>query len=365
MEILEKYHPSKIGLADQADLISVIVAAYNTPEYIERGINSVRYQTYQNLEIIVVDDGSTDDTGERCDRIASKDARVRVIHKKNGGLAASRNTGMAAARGRFIAFIDGDDWIDPDMYERMIGAIKEQGANAAICRYRQVHKTYIDDQSVDSAVLFEGQEALQYYVQETKEFSIQNAAWNKLYRRDVLEGLSFPTGGWYEDILFTTWALSRTGRCIYLDTAYYNYIIDREGSYMNARINEHTLADQVPAYYEKTKFLKELGREDLADIHDYFFFKRLLLFYEGAYRMKTADGKRYMQEFARMIEDNKQHYERVYGCAVAVPRDYRKMKLFLRSPLFYIWQANLDERVVIPLKVMVKKVLKKWKSDGK
>ena len=361
MQILEKYHPAAIRIADQTDLISVIIAAYNAPDYIERAISSVRNQTYQNLEILVVDDGSTDDTGVICDRIACRDGRIRVIHKENGGLADSRNTGLAAAKGAYVAFMDGDDWVDPDMYEKMLATMKEQGANIAICRYRQVHRDYTEDLSVDRVVLFEGQEALQEYIRETKEYSIQNAAWNKLYKRETLNGIVFPAR-WYEDILFTTMALSRAERCVYLDTAYYNYIIDREGSYMNVRINEHTFTDQIPSYYDKTKFLQELGRPDLADTHDYFFFKRLLYFYEYVYGADMPQRGQYLEQLTQLIRDNREHYARAYGCAVADPRDYRKMKLFLKSPWLYIRRVQLDRKVIIPFKILIKKCLGKYKS---
>ena len=359
MKVLEQYRPPKLNTADQTDLISVIVAAYNIADYIERGLNSICSQTYRNLEIIVVDDGSTDDTGALCDRIASEDERVHVIHKKNGGLAEARNVGIAGAKGSYIAFVDGDDWIDSDMYETMLGAMKEQHADAAVCRYRQVYKTHTDDQSVDRAILFEGQETLQYYVQETKEYAIQNAAWNKLYRREILVNLVFPAGKWYEDIMFTTVALSRVQRCIYLDTAYYNYIIDREGSIMNVQINSRIFTDQIPAYYEKTKFLKELGRQDLADIHDYFFYKRLLLFYDRLEKTDMPDRDKFLRQLTQIIRENSACYLKAYSCPIADPRDYKKMKLFLKSPARYSRRIRMEERVVIPLKVKVKEILGK------
>ena len=359
MKVLEQYHPSQIKTHDQTDLISVIVPAYNIAGYIERGVNSVRNQTYRNLEIIVVDDGSTDNTGVLCDRIASEDRRVQVIHKENGGPAEARNVGIARAKGSYIGFVDGDDWIDPDMYEKMLSALKEQYADIAICRYRQVYKSHTDDGSVDRAVLFEEQEALQHYVQETDEYSIQNAAWNKLYKKEILDNIAFPVGKWYEDIMFATMVLSRAKRCIYLDTALYNYIIDREGSIMNTQINPRTFTDQIPAYYEKTNFLKELGRQDLADIHDYFFYKRLLLFYSQLEKLDIPDKGDFLQQLTQIIRDNRECYAKAYGCSVADPRDYKKMKLFLKSPARYSRRIRWEERVVIPLKAKIKGILQK------
>ncbi len=358
MQVLDKYHPI-LNTNEQTDTISIVIAAYNIEAYIERCMNSVRGQSYRNLEIIVVDDGSTDGTGALCDRFAAEDARVHVIHKKNGGPADARNAALEQIKGSYVGFVDGDDWIDRDMYAVMYAAMKEQDADIAVCRYRQVHSTYTEDLSADRAVLFEGQEALEYYVRESDEYPIRNAVWNKLYRREILESLVFPTGKWYEDIMFTTMALSCIKRCVYLDTAYYNYIIDREGSIMNTRINLRTFTDQIPAYREKTEFLTGLGRQDLADIHDYFFYKRLLLFYAQTAQTDDPEKASFMTAFERIIRENTERYGKVFGCAAADPRDYRKMKLFLRSPAGYCRRVRMEERWIIPLKSKIKGILKR------
>lgn len=355
VEILERYRPPKINQEEQTELLSVIITAYNIDAYIERGVRSVCNQTYQNLEIIVVDDGSTDTTGRILDELAEKDARIRVIHEENGGPARARNTGIAESRGNYIGFVDGDDWIDPDMYEKLFSALRDKQADIAVCRYRQVARTSTIDESLDRAVLFERQEALAAYVEEREEFVIQNAAWNKLYRRELLPEPAFPEGCWYEDIMFATEALARAGRCIYLDIALYNYIIDREGSIMNRRINPRTFTDQIPAYYEKTELLKNLGREDLALTHDYFFYKRLLLFYGDV--AKAEDGEGFRMRLEEILRRDRERAESAFRSPVADPRDRRNLALFYRSPSAYCRKLRWDERVVIPCKVRVKKIL--------
>lgn len=359
MEILKQYRPPELRREEQTELISVIVAAYNIEAYIERGIRSICEQTYHNLEIIVVDDGSADGTGRILDEMAGNDARIQVIHKENGGLAQARNTGIARARGNYIGFVDGDDWIDPDMYEKMFSAMKDKQADLAVCRYRQISRTRTFDGSVDRAVLFEGQEALTAYVEEREEFVIQNAAWNKLYRKELLSGNLFPEGRWYEDIVFATEALARAGRCIYLDIALYNYIIDREDSIMNRRINSRTFTDQIPAYYEKTKLLQKLGREDLALTHDYFFYKRLLLFYGDI--SGTGNGEEYLMKLREILVRDRARAEEAFRSPIADPRDRKKLSLFYRSPAAYCRKLRWDERVVIPCKVKVKRLLGKYK----
>lgn len=355
MEILDGYRPPKWKEEDQTELISVIVAAYNIESYIERGLRSVCNQTYRNLEIIVVDDGSTDATGQILDKLAKSDARIQVIHEENGGLAHARNTGIAKAKGNYIGFVDGDDWIDPDMYEKLFAALTDKQADIAVCRYRQITRTRTVDGSVDRAVLFEGQEALTVYVEEREEFVIQNAAWNKLYRKELLAGNPFPDGRWYEDIVFATKALARAGRCIYLDIALYNYIIDREDSIMNRRINSRTFTDHIPAYYEKTKLLQKLGREDLALTHDYFFYKRLLLFYGAVFG--TEDGGGYLMRLEEILRRDRERAQSAFQSPVADPRDRKKLALFYRSPAAYCRKLRWEEQVVVPCKVRVKKLL--------
>lgn len=359
MKILEHYRPAGIREEAQKDLISVIVTAYNIAAYIERGVGSVCAQTYRNLEIIVVDDGSVDATGTILDKLAESDARIQVIHEENGGLSHARNTGIARARGNYIGFVDGDDWIDPDMYEKLFSALQDKQADLAVCRYRQISRSRTLDESVDRAVLFEGQEALRAYVEEREEFAIQNAAWNKLYRKELLSENLFPEGRWYEDIVFATEALARARRCIYLDIALYNYIIDREDSIMNCRINSRTFTDQIPAYYEKTKLLQNLGREDLALTHDYFFYKRLLLFYWELSR--AEDGGGYLLRLTEILERDRKRAEEAFQSPMAAPGDRKKLKLFYRSPDAYCRKLRWDEQVVIPCKVRVKRLLGKYK----
>jgi len=356
MKILEHYRPPRPTGGEA--LLSVIVTAYNIEAYIERGLRSVCGQTYANLEIIVVDDGSTDETGRICDALAKEDERVQVIHKENEGPAQARNVGIARAKGFYIGFVDGDDWIDADMYEKLLGALTDQRADIAICRYRQVSRSRILDESKDRAFLFEGQEALACYVEEREECAIQNAAWNKLYRREILAQVSFPAGKWYEDIMFATAALARAGRCIYLDTALYNYIIDREGSIMNRRINPRTFTDQIPAYYEKTQFLKSLGREDLALTHDYFFYKRLLLFY-GELAKAAGDGESgaYLTQIEDLLRKDRRRAAEAFGAPAAGSRDRRRLALFYRSPRAYCMKMRWEEQVVIPCKIRLKRML--------
>ena len=191
MQKIEHYAFRPIPEEEQSDRISVIVAVYNIEAYLEKCVRSIRRQTYRNLQIILVDDGSTDGCAALCDRLAGEDPRIRVLHKKNGGLSDARNAGSKLADGEYIAFVDGDDWIEETMYEGLLSAARAFGVPLAVCRYRKIYRGHTVDDSTGAAVVFEGQEALESFLREEDAVCIQNAAWNKLYRADLAKQLQF------------------------------------------------------------------------------------------------------------------------------------------------------------------------------
>ena len=260
-------------------LVSVIVAVYNIEEYLPRCVDSILAQTYRNLEIILVDDGSKDQSGSICDSYAEKDRRIKVIHKKNGGLSDARNAGMDAATGEYIGFVDGDDWIEPDMYRAMYFACEKEKAQAAVCRYKQITKSGIIDGSAGNSVSLSRDEALEIYVCGDERYLIYNSVWSKLFARDLVEGMRFPVGKNSEDIMFTTRAFCRMERLVYLDEAYYNYVLDREGSIMNEKAGERRLKDEIPFWQEQIAYFREAGMPDLSDKAAYHFYRRLLFYY--------------------------------------------------------------------------------------
>ena len=306
--------------------LSIVVAVYNIEQYLHKCVESLLAQTYSNLEIILVDDGATDGSGTICDDYAEKDSRVHAIHKTNGGLSDARNVGIEAATGTYLAFVDGDDWVDTDMYMCLIQELERTQSDIAVCRYRQIYRDATFDQSTGKVFVFEGKEALRAMLQEDEAIQIQNAAWNKLYRRAFLGEQRFPKGKWYEDVVYTTKLLYKAHRIVYLDSAKYNYVIDREGSIMNVGFNKRILTDLIPAYLEKADFLKQAGETELLDIHYYFYLKRLLLWYTQLSRSK------------------------------ANPKEESKLKLFLRSKGIYLMAMWMNERMLVPLKQVLRKI---------
>ena len=181
-------------------LISVIIPVYKVEKYLDQCVQSVVGQTYQNLEIILVDDGSPDNCPRMCDRWCEKDHRIRVIHKQNGGLSDARNYGIRESHGEFISFIDSDDWVPPDMVMELYEACDRFHAEMSICQFEIVYQNGEREKSVDTEYpteVFSAKEALKLLLQEKR---ISNHAWRKLYRRNILSDETFPVGKFYEDI---------------------------------------------------------------------------------------------------------------------------------------------------------------------
>ena len=178
-------------------LISVIVPVYNVQAYLDRCMNSLVGQTYRNLEIILVDDGSTDDSGIMCDRWAGKDDRIRVIHRKNNGLSQARNTGLDAARGEFITFVDSDDIVSPHLCQVLYDSIREC-AEIAICDAEHIFpdKPFEFSVSREQQILTAEMAICQMWYQK----GFLPSAWGKLYRRELFEGKRFTVDRLFEDI---------------------------------------------------------------------------------------------------------------------------------------------------------------------
>lgn len=180
-------------------LITVIIPAYNIMEYLSRCVHSVTAQTYRNLEILLVDDGSTDGTGELCDELGSEDDRIRVLHKENGGSSSARNLGLEAASGEYVGFVDSDDYIEPDMYERLLRAIEEHGVPAG-----QVGRDEIDEQGKKLPDICEPPKEEEVW--ESRDFLRELllhrgdcSFCTKLIRRDLFAGRAFPEKKLNED----------------------------------------------------------------------------------------------------------------------------------------------------------------------
>lgn len=186
-------------------LISVIVPVYNVERYLKACVDSVISQTYSNLEIILVDDGSPDKSPEICDEYAKKDSRIQVIHQKNGGLAKARNIGIENSHGEYISFIDSDDYVVPNYVEILYRGIIENDADVSIASFRSLKKNTVFHEDYSSAFsVISKRKCFEIYTSTSTNPFV--SAWNKLYKRSLFSNIQFPEGKLYEDA-FTTYKI--------------------------------------------------------------------------------------------------------------------------------------------------------------
>lgn len=211
------------------DLISVIVPVYNVESYLERCVDSIIDQTYKNLEILLIDDGSTDKSGKICDRIAKKDERITVYHKLNGGLSDARNYGIDHAHGKFITFVDSDDIISIKMIEELFRLIKVYNSDISICDPIHIFEKKLERNKFEDATdvkCLSSKNALNMMFYQ-KDFLV--SAWGKLYKRDLFRTIRFPIGMLFEDIAIMYELFSICQNIVYSNAKYYGYI-HRENS---------------------------------------------------------------------------------------------------------------------------------------
>ena len=225
--------------------ISIIVPAYNIETYLARTLDSILDQTYRNLEVIVVNDGSKDGTGAVLDRYAARDPRIRAIHKENGGVTSARLRGLAEATGEWIGFVDGDDLAEPDMYERLLENSLKYDADISHCGYRMVFPSRVDYYHNTGKLLEQDHDAgLRDLICGS---FVEPALWNKLYRRSLFAGITEKMDFSIkinEDVLMNYWLFKASRKSVYEDFCPYHYVL-RPGSAATSKLNEHKLRDPM------------------------------------------------------------------------------------------------------------------------
>lgn len=232
-------------------LISVIIPVYNVQEYLIKCIESVINQTYENLEIIIVDDGSTDKSTEICDKVKKNDSRIRVIHKENGGLSDARNVGIDNANGEYISFIDSDDYVDNNYIELLYNAIKQYDADMSIASHRVIYEKNIIDRSTGKEFCAEPIEILKMLLYDN---GIDTSAWGKLYKKSLFNEIRFPKGRFFEDSATTYMLIDKSKKIGVCSKPIYNYVI-RNNSISNETFSEKKM-DLIVSTEEMTNYIK-------------------------------------------------------------------------------------------------------------
>ena len=235
--------------------ISVIVPVYNVEKYLTRCVDSIINQTYKNLEIILVDDGSPDNCGAMCDEYAKRDERIKVIHKENGGPSSARNDGLDIATGDYIGFVDSDDFIDPVMYDQMILCMQEYGAEIVVCNYRDR-----DDNSklaTKEIIVLNQEEALN---ERLVTNAISDALWDKLYDIKLWNNIRFPVDRMVsEDSAVIYKVIFQAQKVVGLNKPYYK-VFEREDS-LTHRSYSPKWVYTISTYEEMVEFFKSNNLE--------------------------------------------------------------------------------------------------------
>lgn len=266
-------------------LISIIIPIYNSEKYLKRCISSILLQTHANIEVVLVNDGSTDDSKKICERFASQDDRIMLINTENKGVSSARNTGLDLAKGRFIGFVDSDDYIDAGMYETLLRAIVENEADIAECGYyvEGPDESVLIEKRFDHSVVSGSFNCSKDYV---KQINTANYNWNKLYKREVLEDVRYSDLAYSEDYILNVKAFYNCEKKVTVVGCYYHYLINEEGA-VNKPFSVKKF-DMIYAGEEMIEFHQSRYKELIPDIAMYTM-KKILAIHGELKRTKVED----------------------------------------------------------------------------
>lgn len=304
--------------------ISVIIPVYNTKKYLQRCLASVKSQTYKNMEIICVDDGSTDGSGDIVDAFAASDDRFIVIHQQNGGESKARNAGIKLVQGDYVAFVDCDDYIEPNMYEVLVNMLESNHADMAACSYSKdtdaLIEPAVNNENVKTGI-WQQQDLLKYVYKRDSYRGVTGYIWCKLYRKEILydkEGKpilfnqDLALGG---DILYFAEIALNTHTAVYTPQPYYHYV-QRKNSGFHSQ-DEYKWLDMIKTYQLLLVRMIAAGVDD-----DILLLVKRFLVYRGevvaqlAYKNGNVEVLRYSQNVMKEYEreyrqTNQNHPERL------------------------------------------------------
>ena len=285
-------------------LISIVVPVYNVKAFLAKCLDSIVKQTYMNLEIIVVDDGSTDGSEEICDSYAERDGRISVIHKENGGLASARNAGIDLAHGEYIGFVDSDDFIEPFMYEKLLKALLKHSCEIAVCGINYVFDdgTVIPKANLEPERIFDFQQA----ITEMNTFRLFDmGAWSKLYSRRLFDDIRFPIGKLSEDFFIMYKLFNRSRYVVYVPDACYNYFQRANSITKSKKINH----DFLEAAYEQMLFLDK-NYPDLSIVGHTSYASAALTVYDSYLKNRVKCPKDFLLRCHSIIKENESYIRR-------------------------------------------------------
>ena len=309
-------------------MISVIIPVYKTEEYLERCVASVRRQTYTDLEIILVDDGSPDGSGVLCDQYALLDERITVLHQRNQGNSGARNSGIDICSGEYVCFVDSDDEIHPRMIELLHNALREGDADLAMCGHRRFH--FADELTTSSETDIRNVQLDSSELWEEVFGKLNNSACNKLYKKSIIGELRFPVGLIHgEDLIFNLQYISRCRKAVKVRMPLY-YYRERNDSITHSHLSESRF-DEIKSKDLARAFIREHRPDQLQNAELYCFRARMNVLraiylgdMEEQYCDKVLECKTYVRGNYRNVSGNLSFKEKTeYRLLFSVERLYR------------------------------------------
>lgn len=285
--------------------ISVIIPVYNVENYLDRCLNSIINQTFTNIEIILINDGSTDNSGDICDFYKKKDKRITVIHKHNEGASIARNKGLNVARGKYISFIDSDDWIDENMLSRLYDIIIDNNADISECKYIETFDNININQPEERIYVASNIQASEFLYKNSDYGSI--VLWNKLYKIELFEDIRFPDKKICEDQFVTPQLYLKSNKIVFTNQIYY-YYVQSENSVMRSNFSLRKL-DSIESFRETKKLYRENGLNHISKMIDetysYILLKyyNILCDYENYYKEMQDIWNEYKVEFPNFMNN--------------------------------------------------------------
>ena len=319
-------------------LISVIVPVYNTEPYLRTCINSIVNQSFTDLEILIIDDGSNDNSGKICDELALTDDRISVYHKENGGLSVARNYGLKKASGLFYAFVDSDDCLHKDFFKVLINSQRKNKADIVstdILMFDDFKQIIEESEDSFSELVFNRDEAIKEYFKPSGERKIYHGFCMKLYKKELFDEIEFPAGRLHEDLYVTYRLINKCNRFVYLDLPYYYYFQNPSGICNN--YTEDNFNDECDAYFEIYSFFKDSKYEK--EVLFFLTFQFLDAFTKASHFIDDVHNSKRKEESIKWLRSHVWNIEEI-------PL-YKKLyfTIFLRNIRLFVMIRNIRNKI--------------------
>lgn len=314
---------------ERVDKISIIVPIYGVEKYISHGIEAMCAQTYENLEIILVDDGSKDRSGQICDEWAKKDARIKVLHIQNGGQSHARNEGLKIATGDYIGFVDGDDAPMPQMYERLLKLMKEKSADIAECNFLGRKSPEPDKMEDGKVICMSGRDAIERQLDAKIASRYPSTSlWSKLFRAETIRGMMLPAGRIHEEYAFLCEAFLRCNNYVYINEKLYKRTL-RDDSTTAEKFTLRTF-DKLEVFRIRNQYLKSQKEEHLYQLSRQQEFE-LMMHYYGEANNAGLDI-----EAEKLLQEMRRNWGEIFKSKLALKKK-AKFFVLLAVPKLYIY----------------------------